>query len=101
MKTQLLEISETGRGADKEEVAMLEASAADRRRWAIELVVADRESGHRKSAAFLDGVRIKPTQEEIDAAMEPYRRIANGKPATDARKKIRKRGLKRLRSVRR
>lgn len=78
---QRLDISETGRGKDREFVCLLEGSKMQRRQWAIEFAVADQMRGLPKATAFLDGQRVRPTAAEVRAAQAPYHQLATETPA--------------------
>ena len=71
-----LSISESGRKADAEGVAILEGTPKEVRKWTTNFILLDRLDGHPKSAAFHDGQRFTPTagefaegQVDIDTAL--------------------------------
>ena len=64
MGDELLEISDTGKAADRESVGLLVGRPAERRRMALlQLVLARMD--HARSAAWLGGKRLKPTPAEL------------------------------------
>lgn len=79
MPDEYLEISDTGRAADREGVGLLEGRKQERRRMALTFLLLTR-ADHPRAAAWLDGKRLKPSaaelaevQREFDAVLERER----------------------------
>ncbi len=59
-----LEISDTGKGRDRESVGLIEGQKRERRRTAVTLLLLTRYE-HPKAAAWLGNRRLQPSAEEL------------------------------------